>query len=153
MPAQLLSPPVDPEPARERFIAAMEDDLNTPQALAALFDLSREINRARDRGRDIRDAQDALRELSGVLGLTLTAPTQIPQDRAPFIALMVEIRGSASVPETGEDAGDVIDALIAMRREYRANKQWDLADRVRNGLATLNIELKDSPEGTVWATK
>jgi cysteinyl-tRNA synthetase len=153
VPQQLLSPAVDPEPARARFFTAMEDDLNTPQALAALFDLSRELNRARDRGRDIRDAQDTLRELAGVLGLTLEAPSHAPQERAPFIALMVEIRGSATVPEDGSDATDVIEALIDMRREYRANRQWELADRVRNGLAALNIELKDSPEGTAWSVK
>jgi cysteinyl-tRNA synthetase len=153
VPPQLLSPAVDPEPVRARFIAAMEDDLNTPQALAALFDLSRELNRARDRGRDIRDAQDTLRELAGVLGLTLEAPAQAPQERAPFIALMIDIRGTASVPAEGEGATDVIEALIDMRREYRANRQWELADRVRNGLAALNIELKDSPEGTSWAVK
>src|SRR5690348_1378954 len=69
-PPQRYSPPVDAAEARERFVAAMEDDLNTPQALAALFELSREINRARDRGREIEAAQAGLRELAAVLGLT-----------------------------------------------------------------------------------
>jgi cysteinyl-tRNA synthetase len=152
-PPQLFMPPVDGDAALEKFTAAMEDDLNTPQALAALFELSRDINRGRDRGRDIFPAQEALRELAGVLGLTLVAPTQVPQDRVPFLALMAEIRGSANLPAEGPDAGDVIDALVEMRREYRASKQWEFADRVRNGLAALGIEIKDSPEGTTWSMR
>ena len=152
-PPQMFTPPVDPVPTVDRFIAAMEDDLNTPQALAALFDLSREINRARDRGRDIFEAQEALQELAGVLGLTLEAADKAPIDRAPFIALIVEIRGHSGLPAEAPDARDAIETLIEMRREYRANKQWDLADRVRNGLTALGIELKDGPEGTEWVAK
>ncbi len=152
-PSQMLTPPVDGAAARQKFIDAMEDDLNAPQALAALFELARDINRGRDRGRDIFPAQETLRELAGVLGLTLQASTHVPQDRAPFLALVTDIRGSTDLPADGPDAGDVIDALVEMRRDYRANKQWDLADRVRNGLAALGIELKDSPDGTAWLVK
>jgi cysteinyl-tRNA synthetase len=152
-PSQMLTPPVSGEATEERFITAMDDDHNTPQALAALFDLSREINRGRDRGRDITPAQETLRELAGVLGLQLAAPDRAPTDRAPFLALMTEIRGSTTVPAEGDDARDVIDALVEMRREYRASKQWELADKVRNGLTALGIELKDSPEGTAWVAK
>ena len=152
-PAQMFTPAVDPLPAVDRFIAAMEDDLNTPQALAALFDLSREINRARDRGRDIMEAQEALQELAGVLGLTLEAADKAPIDRAPFVALIVEIRGQSGLSADAPDARDAIETLIEMRREYRANKQWELADKVRNGLTALGIELKDGPEGTEWVAK
>jgi len=62
---------VDAAPYRERFVAAMEDDLNTAQALAALFDLAREVNRSRDGGRPVAGGQATLRELAGVLGLRL----------------------------------------------------------------------------------
>jgi len=61
------------ETYRKRFIEAMDDDFNTPQALAALFDLAREINRLGDEGFDIRGGKELLRELAGVLGLTLEA--------------------------------------------------------------------------------
>ncbi len=152
-PPQALAPPVDGTQTREKFVAAMDDDLNTPQALAALFELARDINRGRDRGRDILDAQATLRELAGVLGLTLEARTQVPTDRAPFLELMTAVRGSVTVPAEGPDAGDVIDALVEMRREYRAAKQWELADKVRNGLAALGVELKDGPQGTAWSVK
>lgn len=122
--------PVSGETARQHFTAAMEDDLNTPRALAAIFELVRDINRGRDQGRDIRPAQETLRELAGVLGLTLRAPASHTQEAAPFI-----------------------DLLVALRSELRAAKQWQLADRVRDGLAELGIELKDSPEGTSWVAK
>ncbi len=115
---------------RERFTAAMDDDLGTPQALAVLFDLAREINRKRDAGQPIAAEQALLRELAGVLGLTLAAPQQRAQEAAPFI-----------------------DLLVAIRSELRAAKQWALADRIRDGLAELGVELKDSPEGTTWTTK
>src|SRR4030042_1146265 len=63
--------PVDAQPFRQRFIDSMEDDLNAAQAVGALFDLAREINRGRDDGRPLEEAQATLRELGGVLGLTL----------------------------------------------------------------------------------
>jgi cysteinyl-tRNA synthetase len=126
-PEQLFTPPVTGDATRERFIAAMDDDLNTPQALAALFDLTREINRGRDRGRDIRPAQETLRELAGVLGLTLAAPETRSREAAPFI-----------------------DLLVHLRSELRSAKQWQLADSVRDGLAELGVEVKDSPSGSTW---
>ncbi|HXH21893.1 MAG TPA: cysteine--tRNA ligase [Dehalococcoidia bacterium] len=120
--------PVEPAPYRDRFVAAMEDDLNTAGALAALFDLAREINRARDAGRGIREAQSQLRELSSVLGLKLER--EGPAEAAPFIEL-----------------------LITIRRELREAKQYGLADRIRNGLGELGIVLEDGPHGTTWKAR
>jgi len=116
--------------ARARFESAMDDDLNTPQALAVLFDLAREVNRARDAGRVFAAAQGMLRELAGVLGLTLAAQEAKAQEAAPFV-----------------------DLLLTVRSELRAAKQWALADRVRDGLAALGVELKDGPEGTTWTAR
>ncbi len=111
---------------RERFVSAMDDDLNTPAGLAALFDLAREINRARDEGRGVEEAQAALRELAGVLGLTLREP-EAATGAAPFMDLLVELRN-----------------------DLRAAKQFELADTVRSRLAELGITLEDGPEGTRW---
>ncbi len=123
-------PALDGGVFRQRFIDAMEDDLNTPRALAALFDLSRELNRAASAGQDISGAQATLRELCGVLGLTLQSPAREAQEAAPFIEL-----------------------LIRLRSELRAAKQWALADQVRDGLTALGVEIKDGPEGTTWSLK
>jgi cysteinyl-tRNA synthetase len=106
----------------------MDDDLNTSQALAVLFELARDVNRGRDSGEDVVARQALLRELAGVLGLTLSAPAPAAVEVAPFIEL-----------------------LVAVRSELRAAKQWALADRVRDGLVELGIELKDSADGTTWS--
>ncbi|MBI5287906.1 MAG: cysteine--tRNA ligase [Chloroflexi bacterium] len=111
---------------RERFAAAMDDDLNTPQALAVLFDLGKEINRARDEGKGVATAQALLIELGGVLGLRLE-----------------EAGGSI-------EAAPFIELLIQIRTELRAAKQFQLADRIREGLAGLAITLEDGPQGTTW---
>jgi cysteinyl-tRNA synthetase len=111
---------------RDRFSAAMDEDINTPQALAVLFDLAKEINRARDDGRGMADGQALLVELADVLGLRLEQAEQAIE-AAPFIDLLVQIR-----------------------TELRAAKQWQLADRVRDGLAQQHIVLEDTPQGTSW---
>jgi cysteinyl-tRNA synthetase len=115
---------------REKFIAAMDDDLGTPQAIAALYDLAREINRARGEGTSadaLAPAQATLHELTGVLGLTLKEPTSNKLAAAPFIEL-----------------------LIAVRKELRAAKQFVLADKIRQDLAELGIILEDGAQGTTW---
>ncbi len=119
--------------ARERFETAMDDDFNTAGALAALFDLVRAINTARDAGvggPPFTQAQEALRELAGVLGLRLAEPAGRPQEVAPFIELLVEVRA-----------------------RLRQAKQWDLADRIRDRLAELGVILEDTPQGTTWRFK
>ena len=125
------SNPLDGTPFRQRFIEAMEEDFNTAQAVAALFDLAREINRARDESRAIKEAQAVMQELAGVLGLTLQeAEDASTLAAAPFIDLLLEVR----------------DGL-------REAKQFDLADRVRARLAELGVTLEDSREGTTWKRK
>jgi cysteinyl-tRNA synthetase len=117
---------VDAALFRERFIEALDDDLNAPRAIAALHELAREINRARDEGRPAAEAQGTLLELADVLGLTLAEP-EADMSAAPFIEL-----------------------LISLRNELRAAKQYELGDRVRDGLAEIGIALEDTPQGTVW---
>ena len=119
---------VDMSEYRERFIEAMEDDLNTPRALAALFDLARDINRGRVEGHDVGEGQQTLKDLAGVLGLTLAQPRISDQANVePFIQLLIEIRS-----------------------DLRVAKQFDLADRVRHRLADLGVALEDTPRGTEW---
>ena len=122
-------PCVEGDSTRQRFIESMDEDLNTAGALAALFDLAREINRGRDEGRCIDGAQATLRELAGVLGLTLREP------------------------EAAQAAGPFIDLLVGLRNELRARKEFELADRVRSQLEELGITLEDGPEGTRWRAR
>ncbi len=117
--------------AEQDFLAAMRDDLNTSGALAALFELVRAINIARDLGvaqEPLTAAQQTLRDLAGVLGLRLTDPHPTAQHEAtPFI-----------------------DLLVTLRSELRAAKQFALADSVRERLAALGVVLEDTPQGTRW---
>jgi len=114
---------------REGFIAAMDDDLNTPQALATLFELARDINRDAEAGYDVGDAQALLRELGGVVfGLTFEErQILVPGDQAARI-----------------------DALVERRTQLRAAKQFAGADAVRDQLAALGVTLTDTADGTTW---
>ena len=120
---------LSPAPFQERFTAAMDDDLNTPQAIAALFDLAREINRARDAGQPVAAAQDALRQLGGILGLTFESRPAGREELAaqPFIELLVNTRA-----------------------ELRQARQYALADQIRDNLAAQGVVLEDTPNGTLW---
>ena len=122
------SSPLDASIFQERFLAAMDDDLNTPQALAALFDLGREINRGREQGLDVEPARLTLLELAGVLGLRLDEQAQM---------------GTAP-------AGPLVELLIQVRDELRSITQYALADRIRDRLHDLGIDLEDTSQGTQW---
>jgi cysteinyl-tRNA synthetase len=113
------------------FHASMLDDFDSPGAIGAIFELGRAINRARATNAtsaSIADARDALLELTGILGLDLSEPaTTASADAAPFIEL-----------------------LIGIRKELRTAKQFALADRIRDELATLGVTLEDTEQGTTW---
>ena len=117
---------IDVSPAKAQFVEAMDDDFNTPRALAAMFELAREINRGKDEGADVLGAQDTLRELSGVLGISLdkTAETS--------------------------GAGPFVQMLVNVRTELRAARQFDIADSIRDRLSELGVTIEDTPEGTEW---
>ena len=119
---------LDPRPFKERFIKAMDADLNTPQAIAALFDLAREINRAKEGGQRVSEAQETLRNLGEILGLTWH---------------------QASEDHRGE-ATPFIDLLVETRAEARAAKQYALADHIRSRLTELGVSLEDTAHGTDW---
>ncbi len=121
---------LDAQPFRERFIRAMDDDLNTPQAIASLFDLAREINRGVESGKDATSAQETLRELGGILGLTF-------QERD---------LGS----ENHLAAKPFIDLLVSTRQELRKAKQFALADQIRDELAKQGVVVEDTAQGSEW---
>ena len=121
------------EATTEGFIASMDDDFNSAGALAQLFELVRMINQARSEGatsEELAAAQAKLRELTSVLGLTLE---------------------QESVSDHAAD--DFINLLIEIRQDLRANKLWQLSDKVRDRLADLGVVLEDSKEGTSWHWK
>ena len=122
-------------PFVERFHAAMDDDFNTPEALAVLFDLVREVNRIRadDPGAAAGPAA-VLRRLGGILGILQEDPE-------------LYLRGRA---DDGGMSDAQIESLVQARIAARAAKDWAEADRLRKLLSEAGIGLEDGPSGTAW---
>ncbi len=113
-----------------RFKVALDDDFNTPEAMAVLFDLANEVNKSK-----LVETASLLKNLAGILGfLTLN----------PDVYLQGEVASNS-----GHGTLD-IDALIIARNEAKKNKNFVEADRIRQALAESNIILEDSPQGTAW---
>jgi len=132
-------PDSTPDPGVEaRFVAAMDDDLNTPEALAVLFELARDVNRAREQQQAEEASQlaGALRTLGARLGLLQAEPD-------------VYLRGRQGDAAQGPSDAD-IDALVAQRDAARAARNWAEADRLRDQLSALGITLEDAAGGTRW---
>jgi cysteinyl-tRNA synthetase len=125
------------EAFRERFFAAMDDDFNTPVALAVLFDLAREINRLRDEDQAGAAALGAeLRALGDIIGILQGDPEAY-------------LRGEGLAGAGGLDDA-AIEALIAERLAARKSKDWGRADAIRTQLAEAGILLEDSAGQTTW---
>ena len=150
---------------RERFIEAMDDDFGTSQALAALYDLARDINRGSDSGSNVADAVAMLRELTSVLGLTLEGQVVVSGIDDKNLAELVEqvssdleaagqteVSGQLSASLSGEGSGpdDYVRALIDIREKLRKSREFALADKIRDSLTERGVALKDSPAGTTW---
>ncbi len=113
---------------REQFITAMDDDLNTADGVAAVFDLVKDINtKILDRSVSKNVCEIAAKvfdELCGVLGILYNRKSN--------------------------DLDAEIEELIAQRQEARANKDWATADKIRDDLKARGIILKDTPQGVTW---
>jgi cysteinyl-tRNA synthetase len=118
-----------------RFIAAMDDDFNTPLALSVLFEMTHAINTLRHT--DIEEAAllaSQLKHLANILGILYLTP---------------ESYFSSMIKHTPEMCAK-IESLIALRAQARADKDWALADKVRDELQALEILIEDTPQGTIW---
>ncbi|MEQ1598153.1 MAG: cysteine--tRNA ligase [Methylotenera sp.] len=117
----------DPYPAR--FKAAMDDDFNTSEAIAVLFEIANELNKTSD-----PYYAGMLKYLGGVLGLLQRDSTEFRQSGA----------------QLGSITAEEIESLIDARLHARKIKDFTEADRIRGHLAGVGILLEDTPQGTTW---
>jgi cysteinyl-tRNA synthetase len=130
----------------ERFEAALDDDFNTPEALAVLQGMARELNAARDAGSmpQVASLAAELRRLGNLLGLLRLPPEQWFR-LAPVLPLDAEGAAIAGAPELDEAQ---IEALIGARQAARRARDFAAADRIRAQLAQAGVVLEDQPGGT-----
>ncbi|MBN1954223.1 MAG: cysteine--tRNA ligase [Anaerolineae bacterium] len=131
-----LSYIADLDPYRDAFIAAMDDDFNTPQAIAALHDFARAVNKMLDSqqiasGGTLATIDGMFRDLGGkVLGI-------IPDDLEP--------------PGVGQELlGGLMEIILDLRQQYRLEQKWQEADALRERLLEMGIVVEDRTEGPSW---
>lgn len=117
---------------QSRFNQAMDDDFNTPEAFAVLFDLAKEINKST--GQQAADLAGVMIKLADILGILQQSPNDYLQGAA------------------GGEQDDVaqIESLIKARNDARASKDWAAADAARDALNALKVVLEDGENGTTW---
>lgn len=121
------------EEARVKFEESMDDDFNTREAIGAIFEFAREVNKALDAGasaESLRTASKAFDEFSEILGLFEESPTQV-----------------------GDLVPKLLDLLGEMRAELRSRKQYDVSDKIRQKLADLGIVMEDEGGKQRWKIK
>jgi cysteinyl-tRNA synthetase len=129
--------PTDLQTLQQRFHAAMDDDFNTAEAIAVLFEGAREVNRLKTDQPDLAPvAASQLKAMAGVLGLLQTEP------EAFFKA------GTGTADNAINEVA--IEALIQQRLDARSNKNWAEADRIRDVLSNQGIVLEDAAGKTTW---
>jgi cysteinyl-tRNA synthetase len=144
--------------AQQQFTAALEEDLNTSEALAAIFDLVRAGNTAADSGQlytgNVTSIEEALRRFDEVFAVLEDRDAEI--SRGALEWARADGRGDQAAPEllaAYSLTDQQIDALVAERDQARRTRNFARSDSIRNQLAALGIVIEDSKEGARWKRK
>ena len=127
------------EATLDAFMDNMCDDFNTPKAIANLFDLVSKINSLKEGHLDLSD-------------LSENCFNRLKKEFVEYIEDVLALGGASSSSDNSDSALDgVMDLVLELRQEARSKKDWDTADKIRDGLAKSNIVVKDSKEGSSWS--
>ena len=127
----------------ERFTEAMDDDFNTPDALAVIFEAVKEGNRRLDEGLEAAPVVAAFSVMVGVLGLDLEVADG--DDLLTSLEPFAEHFGIG-----GKSVDDLMEALLALRAKARDDRDWATADAVRDGFAEIGVIVEDTADGARW---
>jgi cysteinyl-tRNA synthetase len=133
VPSQTSS--VDVAAIREKAFAAINDDLNTPIAIAHLFDGVKMVN-------------------SIVAGKETITEADLADLRDLYNALFFEVLGFENVStkaETKDLSNDLMQFILQIRKDAKDNKDWATADKIRDEMKALGIEIKDGKDGAEWS--
>ncbi|HPU05782.1 MAG: cysteine--tRNA ligase [Thermogutta sp.] len=130
---------------RARFLEFMDDDFNTGGAIGELFELVRRLNRFVDEHR-LEDPQHRTPEKTAALVRGAT----VLRELGHVLGLFRQPPPKRQLPEEGGMVAKLLDLLVSIRSEARKAKNFQMADRIRSGLAELGVVLEDRPDGTQW---
>jgi cysteinyl-tRNA synthetase len=147
---------------RAEFRKALDDDFDTPSALASLHALAAELNRLtdalaksqteagspEDAAQAVEEAREALRELGGVLGLRLVAP--VPASLAAALRRLLDEEEALREVDGHGPPELVLDRVLEARQRARERRDFSTADRIRQRLAELGVSVEDYPGGSRW---
>ena len=140
------------EKAIEEFKSAMNDDLNTSKALAVLFELANSANKAKDENDKVvaQVAISTLLKLSEVLGFDFS---NVEIDDSTLYEKIKPILSEFDFLTGVEEPKEVLEKILTVRNQARVDKNWTVADLIRNTLASVGVGLKDTKDGTTWELK
>jgi len=123
---------VEIEPLLQRCYAAMNDDFNSPVLIAELFEASRIINSVQDGKMKIDEAN--LQQLKSLMN-----------------TFVIDVLGLKDEQAANDDLPNILNFIVELRSEAKINKDYAISDKIRDGLARIGFQLKDSKDGTHWS--
>ncbi|MBT8240582.1 MAG: cysteine--tRNA ligase [Acidimicrobiia bacterium] len=130
----------------ESFIERMDDDFNTPEALALVFDTVKEANRRADAGGSAASLAAAVAEMLDVLGIDI----EDTDSDLSEVSNEVRVLAAALGVEAGVSTADTLDRLLERRSVARAERDFGTSDRIRDELASIGISIEDGADGSQW---
>jgi cysteinyl-tRNA synthetase len=127
----------------DRFVEAMDDDFNTPDALAVVFEALKEGNRRLDEGLDATSVGAAFSVMVGVLGLELES-----EGGDDLLAVVGPFAGQFGI--TGDSVDEIMNDLLTLRATARDERDWTTADAIRDGFAEIGVVVEDTVDGARW---